>query len=317
MATHNRKGGGTVRVLEKAERRLEEGKYYEAHQMYRTVYYRFMGQKRNDEALNLVHKGASLLLEHKQFGSGLDLCLLTIERFITDKIAVSDERLDQLAQLFHLFDGQEKPRAKFINAAIKWSSGGGDGYRYGHPYLHQLVALACWKEGNYERARHHFLYADQMKDFSHMLIEMSTKLGYPGEYDLFITQAVLHLLVLQKVAVAHGVFVEYVDQHLAFPESTPPYKIPLLNFLWLLFRAIERKSVGVFRLLRVLYKPSLDRDEDYTLVGTFFFDEAVPPASQGLLDSIFGTMLSVFTDADGTDVSAGAQLDVNDSAELD
>ena len=43
MATHNRKGGGTVRVLEKAERRLEEGKYYEAHQMYRTVYYRWRG----------------------------------------------------------------------------------------------------------------------------------------------------------------------------------------------------------------------------------------------------------------------------------
>ena len=33
--------------------------------------------------------------------------------------------------------------------------------------------------------------------------------------------------------------------------------------------------------------------------------------------SLIGTMLSVFTDADGTDVSAGAQLDVNDSAELD
>ena len=55
-----------------------------------------------------------------------------------------------------------------------------------------------------------------------------------------IVPCVYSLLVLQKVAVAHGVFVEYVDQHLAFPESTPPYKIPLLNFLWLLFRAIER-----------------------------------------------------------------------------
>ena len=32
------------------------------------MFFRFMGQKRNDEALNLVHKGASLLLEHKQVG---------------------------------------------------------------------------------------------------------------------------------------------------------------------------------------------------------------------------------------------------------
>jgi hypothetical protein len=79
-----------------------------------------------------------------------------------------------------------------------------------------------------------------MSDFSQMLVEMSIHHGYPGEYDLFVTQAVLHLLVLQKVKVANGLFVNYINQHLAFPSSDPPFKVPLLNFLWLLLEAIER-----------------------------------------------------------------------------
>jgi hypothetical protein len=158
--------------------------------------------------------------------------------------------------------------------------------------------MAYWKEGNYEQSRHHFLYADQMSDFSQMLVEMSIHHGYPGEYDLFVTQAVLHLLVLQKVKVANGLFVNYINQHLAFPSSDPPFKVPLLNFLWLLLEAIERKSVSVFRVLRVLYKPSLDRDADYTLlldkVGTFFFGEPVQAENKGLLESLFGEYINKY-----------------------
>jgi hypothetical protein len=66
MAARNRKGDGTSRILDKAKQSIEEGKYYEAHQMYRTVYYRFVSQRRNEEALNLVYTGASLLLTHEQ-----------------------------------------------------------------------------------------------------------------------------------------------------------------------------------------------------------------------------------------------------------
>jgi hypothetical protein len=102
MAARNRKGDGTSRILDKAKQSIEEGKYYEAHQMYRTVYYRFVSQRRNEEALNLVYTGASLLLTHEQFGSGLDLSLLIIERLNTDKIPVSDDRLGSWCTI-HLY----------------------------------------------------------------------------------------------------------------------------------------------------------------------------------------------------------------------
>ena len=79
--------------------------------------------------------------------------------------------------------------------------------KYGHPRLHQLAAFSCWKgkkkdpvscaqvsaelEGCYATSRQHFLYCDYPSEFATMLVEVSVKKGYPGEYDLFVSQAVL------------------------------------------------------------------------------------------------------------------------------
>ena len=41
------------------------------------------------------------------------------------------------------------------------------------------------------KARDHFLYASLPEDFGAMLVELATSEGYPGEADLFVTQAVL------------------------------------------------------------------------------------------------------------------------------
>jgi hypothetical protein len=47
-----------------------------------------------------------------------------------------------------------------------------------------------------------------------------------------------------------------------------------------------------------LYKPSLDRDADYTLlldkVGTFFFGEPVQAENKGLLESLFGEYINKY-----------------------
>lgn len=42
-ANANSRGGGIQRVLQKLNKSIEEGSYYEAHQMIRTLYFRFVG----------------------------------------------------------------------------------------------------------------------------------------------------------------------------------------------------------------------------------------------------------------------------------
>lgn len=70
---------GVSRVLAKLEESVQSGKYYEAHQKYRTLYFRYLSQKRFDECLELLYDGALKLLENSQYSSGADLSLLVVD----------------------------------------------------------------------------------------------------------------------------------------------------------------------------------------------------------------------------------------------
>lgn len=76
---------------------------------------------------------------------------------------------------------------------------------------------------------------------------------------MFITNTVLQYLVLKKHIVAALALKTYTENH---PEihRGPPFKHPLLNFIWLLLLAIEQKeTIAAFSTLVEHYKPSLMR----------------------------------------------------------
>lgn len=82
---------GVSRVLAKLEESVQSGKYYEAHQKYRTLYFRYLSQKRFDECLELLYDGAVKLLDNDQYSSGADLGLLVVDTL--EKTTVSDPEL--------------------------------------------------------------------------------------------------------------------------------------------------------------------------------------------------------------------------------
>lgn len=75
----NNTRGGVSRVLVKLEASVEAGNYYEAHQMYRTLYFRYLTQKRYDDCLDLLYKGSVKFLQNEQFTSGADLGILVVD----------------------------------------------------------------------------------------------------------------------------------------------------------------------------------------------------------------------------------------------
>lgn len=82
---------GVSRVLAKLEESVQAGKFYEAHQKYRTLYFRYLSQKRFDECLDLLYTGAQTFLENEQYSSGADLGGLVIDTL--DKTTVPDNQL--------------------------------------------------------------------------------------------------------------------------------------------------------------------------------------------------------------------------------
>lgn len=119
-----RNRGGVQRVEGKLRASVEKGDYYEAHQMYRTLFFRYMAQSKHAEARELMCSGALLFFSHGQQNSAADLSMLVLESLEKAEVEVADELLESLAKLFSLMDPNSPERVAFVSRALKWSSGG-------------------------------------------------------------------------------------------------------------------------------------------------------------------------------------------------
>ncbi|XP_016044592.2 Golgi to ER traffic protein 4 homolog isoform X2 [Erinaceus europaeus] len=285
-----RNRGGVQRVEGKLRASVEKGDYYEAHQMYRTLFFRYMSQNKHAEARDLMCSGALLFFSHGQ-NSAADLSMLVLESLEKADVDVADPLLESLARLFSLMDPNSPERVAFVSRALKWSSGGSG--KLGHPRLHQLLALTLWREQNYCESRYHFLHSSDGEGCAHMLVEYATARGFRTEVDMFVAQAVLQFLCLKNKSSALVVFTTYTEKHPSI-ESGPPFVQPLLNFLWFLLLAVDGGKLTVFTVLCEQYQPSLRRDPMYTeyldRIGQLFF--GLPPKQTSSYGGLLGNLLS-------------------------
>ncbi|XP_059045334.1 Golgi to ER traffic protein 4 homolog [Achroia grisella] len=301
MATRGERG--VMRVLDKLEASVNSGQYYEAHQMYRTLYFRYLTQKKYPELLNLLYEGSTVLLQHEQQGSGADLAILLINVLSTSETKPSEEWIEKIANLFEMMSSSIPERETYLANAVKWSM---DSNKKGHPLLHKKIAEICWAEKKYIAAHKHFLHSNDGAAYASMLIELHTKRGLKSEIDLFIAQAVLRFLCLRNIQMAIETFDEYTASHPTIRnDSGPPYILPLLNFLWFLLRAIEQKQANQFKILRIWYAITLKRDPNYSLyldnIGRIWFGIEVPSAGRNS-NSVFGGLIkSIIGDIDSSD----------------
>ena len=309
------KAAGVQRVLDKLEASVNAGNYYEAHQMYRTLHFRYSMQKKYKELFELLYSGARLLLHKKQLTSGADLSNLVVDVLVKSTEPVSEDHFNKLSELFGLIGPTVPERETFLANALRWSVTGSPEYKTGHPQFHKAVAQIFWREKNYVLARYHFLHSTDGSGFAMMLVEIHTMQGYPSEVDLFITQVVLQYLCLQNKTTAADAFQCYTSKH-PHIKAGPPYLLPLLNFIWFLLKAIESGKLPVFTLLCKKYKPSIDRDPTYMsylnkIAQIFFGVPPQRPRNQGFL----GNLMQLFnnndpnhSDSDQDDPSSKASL---------
>lgn len=290
---------GVSRVLDKLEASVNSGQYYEAHQMYRTLYFRYLSQKKYSDLLNLLYKGSTLLLQRDQQGSGADLAILLIEVLNKSETKPCQEWIEKIAKLFEKMSSSIPERETFLTNAVKWSM---DNNKKGHPLLHKKIAEIYWQEKKFTSAHRHFLHSSDGVTYANMLIELHTTKGLKSEIDLFIAQAVLQCLCLRNIQMATEAFNKYTGSHPTIKnDKGPPYLFPLLNFLWFLLRAIEQKHVVQFKILRNCYAISIKRDPNYSVyldtIGRIWFGIELPQDKNH--NSIFGGLLkSIIGDVD-------------------
>uniref|UniRef100_A0A4W4H8T2 Golgi to ER traffic protein 4 homolog n=2 Tax=Electrophorus electricus TaxID=8005 RepID=A0A4W4H8T2_ELEEL len=286
-----RNRGGVQRVEGKLRASVERGDYYEAHQMYRTLFFRYMSQSKHAEARELMYNGALLFFSYNQQNSAADLSMLVLEVLEKSEAKVEEDILENLVKMFSLMDPNSPERVVFVSRALKWSTGGSG--KLGHPRLHQLLAVILWKEQNYSESRYHFLHSSDGEGCAQMLVEYSAARGFRAEVDMFVAQAVLQFLCLKNKSSALVVFTTYTQKHPSI-EKGPPFVQPLLNFLWFLLLAVEGGKLAVFTVLCEQYQPSLKRDPMYNeyldRIGQLFF--GVPPKQSSSYGGLLGNLLN-------------------------
>uniref|UniRef100_A0A0R3RVH3 Golgi to ER traffic protein 4 homolog n=1 Tax=Elaeophora elaphi TaxID=1147741 RepID=A0A0R3RVH3_9BILA len=264
------------RVEEKLRLCFQYGNYYEAHQIYRTIYNRLANQGKWQELQDVLYNGILRLLEEAEVASAIDLAELFVEALEKSKTSVSSAVLDRFDELLNLLPAhlekdlqanseREDRRLQYISLGIKWTMAVAEKKRYrrrGHPGLHFRIAKALWREGNYASARNHFMYSDNPETFAMFLTEYQLKYGYTTEKDLFIAQAVLQMLCDRRLKSALKLLESYADIH---PDirSGFPYPFPLLNFLHYAIICIANKQLAYFTVLVEQYGNEISRDPEY------------------------------------------------------
>ncbi|XP_046386246.1 Golgi to ER traffic protein 4 homolog [Ischnura elegans] len=297
---------GVQRVLGKLQASVNAGNYYEAHQMYRTLYFRYCAQKKYDELLELLYDGAMLFFRHDQLASGADVSLLYVDVLSKAEKQPSEVYINKLCGLFAMMKPDEvAERDVFLASALRWSascrSSGNQHFKTGHPLLHRSIAQIYWQEKNYSMARYHFLHSTDGPGCAKMLVELHTQQGYASEIDLFIAQAVLQYLCLRNKSTANEAFKSYTSQHPNIKRG-PPYLLPLLNFIWFLLQAVESGKLAVFKVLCEEYQLSIKRDPSYRdyldKIGQIFFGAVPPQKPQGLFSNFLGSIMSAMENSD-------------------
>jgi len=278
MTESSRGVGG---ILKKLEKSVQDGDYYQAQQMYKTLYSRYTLKKNYTALEEMLRKGAILMLEKSQANSGTELALLLIEHYRKIDAKVNKETIEPLLSIFYAYTPAFPQQLRtFIKSAINWSSNTSNNNQ-GTPELHDAFAKFYDKEGCYGLAQTHYLRGTQAQAYGQMLVRWSA-LGYDSEKDLFIARAVFQYLCLSRLDYAKIVLMEF--------QKEVKLNTPLINFINFLLPIIEQKAALLFDTLRQSYTPSIKRDDTSNkyldMIGKIYFGIEPPQGHGGLFQML-------------------------------
>ncbi|KAF9997337.1 hypothetical protein BGZ79_008961 [Entomortierella chlamydospora] len=245
---------GTAKVLQKLEKSVGAGNYYEAHQMYRTVANRYVKAQNYKDAIDLLHSGSLLLLKHNQAGSGADLGLYLIEVYNLDKVPVTEEsrekNYEQAEQ--HLLVGT-KESAEALG-----------------------LVLFEWSEVTPTHDKGAYLLRGVLQELSMRNLRDANVL-----YKVFVERLPASYLAAEQKSPDGS-------------KSIQTFKSPLLNLTQLLLLTCGTGNASLFKQISAKYKPVLSIDENFghlmTTIGELFF--GIKPVRQpnmlaDLMSSLF------------------------------
>jgi len=237
------------KVLQKVQLLIEEGNFYEAQQLTKTIYFRHYSRKNIAEAKQVLLSGAITMLNSKQINCASELGKLLLNIYLKDQLKVDKENLEPIITIANLYPSGNKEKISFLKLALKWAST--EEEMNLQKQLYALLGRSFAEMEDFPNAQSCYIRGDNPEEFAKVLLTWLRK-GYPGEYDLFLARAVLLYLSTANLRDANEVFT-FVTQSLKI-------NTPLVNFIRFLLLTLERDAHPLFEILKQKYAPSLSRD---------------------------------------------------------
>jgi len=301
--------------LKKLEKSVEEGNLYEALQMYRTIYFRYLSQKKFDDLKNLMIHGATIMITKKHNNEGIDLAQLLINVYKDNKIPATQENLEPILKIIQLhldnLDIDQTPNEMFLRACIRWSAEWGPS-KEGDSQIHNMIAKFFHKQKNYGKAQKYFLRGTLVEEFTVMVSEWSDNVEIE-ESDLVLAKIILQYLCLQNLKDANILFLSFLKIKPHFPET------PMVNFLRFLLVTLERADAySLFDMLRKRYSITIERDPKFNQyldhIGWVYYK--VKPTQVGLGGMINELMKGLFAAPSDSLEDTESSLEVNNNSNI-
>ncbi|KAK7846489.1 golgi to er traffic protein 4 like protein [Quercus suber] len=288
--------------IEKLQKVVEEGNYYGAQQMYKSISARYVSAQRYSEALDILQSGACIQLKHGQITCGAELAVLFVETLVKGKIPYYSDAFGKFTRCFLRFLCHNSCQMmmkwnKFLKPLGQqkyvWSVEFG-AHRSGSPEQHVMLAEYIYSESpevDMARVSNHFVRGNSPKKFASVLVNFMRKC-YPGEDDLAIARAILMFLAMGNLRDANYLMDEIKKQlesnQLDFPQSD------LIQFIIYLLQIMQRDALPLFNMLQASYKTSIEREPAFNelqdeIVAKFYGVRRRNPL-QGVFGDIFMMM---------------------------
>lgn len=307
---------GVQKSLERIQAQVQAGAFYEAQQMYKTVYHRCRSRKQAADSYEVLKSGSVQQLRSQQITCGVELANMLVDAFQTDKVPASSEHVDKvyailqaLPQQLQLAEQDSTAEldecSRFATAALKWAhkQGANDAVQK----MHDIFAAWIWQAYGWKqfgKAALHFSRGSDAAAYAAGLASVNSQAG-GQEAHLFVARAVLQVLASAHAATADRQL-QYATAVLAACKQQQQQQglddQPLIHFCELLLQALAMRKHNLMVLLQSKYEPSLAADPTFeaylTNIEQVYFN--VRP-SGGAGGGILGSLLRGLLEGDEMD----------------
>eukprot|EP00298_Acanthocystis_sp_HF-20_P003879 c14222_g1_i2.p1 GENE.c14222_g1_i2~~c14222_g1_i2.p1 ORF type:complete len:294 (+),score=115.08 c14222_g1_i2:60-941(+) len=282
-------------IIDAAKKKIEQGDAYEAEQLFKVASARMCSHNDYDGARKLLISGSKEMILSGNGSCASALAEMSVKVCVNGKISENESTLNDFIDLIKSFpEGVDLSHLYFFGQILEWSGTTGK-HKKGNPKLHDVIAPHFERKKKYGIAAVHYAQGTDALKYLQMIVIYSKDV-YSTERDLLLCRAVFHYLVIRKVPEATTLFLNAMQNHgEVFGIS------PLIRFTNFLLQAINKKeSVGIFKLLKQKYEPSIQRDpalvQMLNVIGTNYF-----ASTQGnpMFQNMLRNMMTAMTQGQG------------------